>query len=207
MKEYILVARKTAEKLYAGEMGPPQKNTHQELASKGSKKKMVGGSDELLKSVHKVIKLLKAKKGRRRTRKQINKDLTAKPVVSRTDPLPLPQTFYDSASKSENPSLEHLLHLSISPANVKIAKAFINLFDKHENIQWNNTGRLIKPIARFNIIDVIRNLVQLKTRISMEDIPFYKLILEMTDIQPSMIKNVKARKQIFDDNDGWISYR
>lgn len=222
MKEFCLIPRITAEKMNEGSASKVAGTS-----LKVEKKEMVGrgtGTEDLLRSINELIRTIKGEKKSHRVKKTQKCPFKRKRKVftPTLDPLPLPKKSLIPLNEEEEnygvhkmpvftknyekPNLEALINLSISPASREAAKALLTFFDKKEHIRWDSKGQLISPIDNYNVIDIIKTLLQSKANIKKSDIPFYRLILNEAGIVPELIKNMKLRQQLFAKHSAWEAY-
>lgn len=95
-----------------------------------------------------------------------------------------------------NPDLENLLDLKFPPTSVRYAKALLSLFKNKSHIKWDEMGNLITPIDGYNLVDMIKKMVQEKSLLELNELPFYKMLTTTASIPLELIKNNQVRGQL-----------
>ena len=168
MKEYCLVPRKKLDE------EKKENEVKQNIINK------IGGSG----TRDRASKVIRKKIFKKKRKNKI--------IKPRKDPLPLPE----KKQENKNPELDFLLEMEFPKTKVKYVKAFMNYVKDKPNISWNEMGYLNKPFQGYNVIRMLHKLIAERSYLNVNDLPFYKMFIKMTDIPYEAIKNELAKSQL-----------
>ena len=97
------------------------------------------------------------------------------------------------------PNLDNLINISAKAATTKeYIKSFLSLLRNTPEISWDAGGNLLKPFRDYNIINILKTLSSAGDKKGFEnkDVPFIRMILHGASMDPSFIRNNKAKKQL-----------
>ena len=105
-----------------------------------------------------------------------------------------------SAIADSRPNLDNLVNISAKAATSKeYIKSFLSLLRNTPEISWDASGNLLTPFRNYNIINILKTLSNVgdkKKGLEEKDVPFIRMILHRANLDPSFIRNSKAKKQL-----------
>lgn len=203
MKEYCLIPKKTAEK-YIFNL---KKDMQVEAAGTENSMLPVGGSlpcegKEAFTSLppptmtRKLGRKKNLKGGRSSRSLNLNRRNLIKNKKKKT--VFLKPAYISTSTSFLNPPLDNLIELKIKNSVKGVARAMLTFFVEKPGVKWGVEGQLLEPTSKYNLIQVIKDLVQNKEKIAQEKIPHYKLLLEHASIPRDYILNDKAATQLYE---------
>ena len=102
-------------------------------------------------------------------------------------------------STDPRPNLDNLINISAKAATTKeYIKSFLALLKNTPEISWDSSGNLLEPFRNYNIINILKTLSNAgdKKGFQTEDVPLIRMILHSASMDPSFIRNNKAKKQL-----------
>ena len=97
------------------------------------------------------------------------------------------------------PNLDNLINISAKTATTKeYIKSFLSLLRNTPELSWDASGNLLGPFRNYNIINILKTLSNAgdKKGFQTEDVPLIRMILHSASMDPSFIRNNKAKKQL-----------
>lgn len=115
-----------------------------------------------------------------------------------------PRTTFPTNTIDSKPAIDNRIDVRMKAAQRDYAKAFLALMKHTPGITWDTNGNLLSPINNFNVIDILQTLSDVNSKLGFkaDDIPFIKMLFHNTNLDPSFIRNNKARKQLFGGGGG-----
>ena len=109
-----------------------------------------------------------------------------------------PMTIQSNPNFDPRPSLDHLVNLTATATQKDYMRSMLSLLRNTAAVAWDSEGNLIEPVRNFNVIDILKTLSNASDRhgFSKADLPFIKLFLRAAGVNSSLIRSVKARKQL-----------
>lgn len=137
---------------------------------------------------------------KRRSRQDILTQNTQPPSVATISPRSTPPTN----TIDPKPPLDNRIDARMKATQRDYVKAFLSLMKHTPGIMWDTTGNLLSPITNFNIIDILQTLSDTNSKLGFkaDDVPFIKMLLHNTNLDPSFIRNTKAKRQLFGGGGG-----
>lgn len=97
-----------------------------------------------------------------------------------------------------NPSLSHLIDLSFPVTSRNNALALLKVFERIPTMEWKENGDLIYPLNDYNIIDIIRTMVNTKTKVDTAYLDDYRYLVSVLNIPVELIRNNSIKQYISD---------
>ena len=85
----------------------------------------------------------------------------------------------------------------VNNADRQYADGILSFLRKHPLIRWDSSGNMMSPITGVNIFDIIRFWVTRNSSFDSEKIEDLKMLVKLTGLPKSYIKNPKAKKVLF----------
>ena len=115
----------------------------------------------------------------------------------------------------ENPNIEGLIQIHFGTNLRENALSLFKIMKNEGSLKWNEKGDLLSPINKYNILDILKDLLKNNVKLTEEQLADYHYLLSITNILPEYIKNRKIIKLIRggekklkggQDRLRWISY-
>lgn len=106
--------------------------------------------------------------------------------------------------KDNNPSLENLIRLSVSPSLQEYGLSFIRMLEDKPNISWDEQGNLLPPFSGLNILDLINTLGRVKGKSLNVPYSLITLLFRLGNLPFDVIKNLSLKKKLLGDGGGRV---
>jgi len=115
----------------------------------------------------------------------------------------------------ENPNIEGLIRIHFEDGLRESALSLFKIMRNAEGFKWNERGDLLHPLNKYNMIDILKDLLKKNVRLTDEQLSDYQYLLSVSNILPEHIRNKKIITQIRGgdkklkggiDKMRWISY-
>jgi len=114
-----------------------------------------------------------------------------------------PRLSQTSLPSRNNPPLEDLIRVAVSPAYREYGISLVKLLDGKPNIAWDEKGNFFPPFSGLNIVHLINILANPKGKFSSQEKPLVSMLFRLAQLSPDVIRNTRQKQLV---GGSWLAY-
>lgn len=99
-------------------------------------------------------------------------------------------------------TVDDLMRMSLKAGDYEYGKTILSFLRKKPLVKWDRSGELTYPIRDINIVEAIKYFVTIHGAFDSDKIGDLRLLVRVTGLPESLMRNPRAKKNLFPVNRG-----